>query len=150
MAILPNIFKPEEAQENPFAPIPADWYLAEIIKSEVKATRSNDGKYLALTFKILEGDHSGRMIFANLNLVNKSEVAVKIAESDLKAICEAVNFEGDLEDTFDLHNIAMQVKVSLKPETAQWPAKNELKNFKPEDWEAISDENSPDDDDMPF
>lgn len=147
MALLPNVFVPEEAEENPFAPIPAGWYLGEIIKSELKDTNKKDGKYLALTFKILEGDHEGRLIFTNLNIVNKSEVAVKIARSDLKAICGAVSFEGELEDTVDLHNIPMMVKVSLKPETAQWPAKNELKNFKPEDW---TPETPAGDDDIPF
>ena len=146
MALLPNVFVPDEAEENPFAPIAAGWYLGEIIKSELKDTKNKDGKYLALTFKVVEGDHEGRLIFTNLNIVNKSDVAVKIARSDLKAICGAVGFEGDLEDTVDLHNVPMMVKVSLKPETAQWPAKNELKNFKPEDWTPETEG----DDDIPF
>jgi len=135
MALLPDVFKPEETDENPFAPIPADWYVAEVIKSELKATNDKTGKYIALSFKILEGDHEGRMIYANLNIVNKSEVAVKIARSDLKKICMAVGHEEELEDTEDLHNIPMQIKVSIKPETSQWPAKNEIKDFRSEDAE---------------
>jgi len=146
MAILPNVFVPEEAEDNPFAPIAAGWYLAEIIKSELKDTKDKTGKYISFSFKIIDGDHKDRLIFTNLNIINKSDVAVKIARSDLKAICEAVGLEGDLEDTIDLHNIPLMIKVSIKPESPQWPARNELKNFKPEDWEP----DAPAGDDMPF
>lgn len=130
MALLPDVFVPEEADSDPFAPIAADWYEAEIIKSELKTTKDKTGKYLSLCFKVLEGDHEGRMIFTNLNIVNKSDVAVKIARADLKAICEAIGHSGELEDSEDLHNIPLAMKVSVKPETSQWPAKNELKAFK--------------------
>lgn len=130
MAMLPDVFTPETAEANPFAPIPADWYEAEIVKSELKITKDKTGKYISLTFKILEGERTNRLIYANLNIVNKSEVAVKIARADLKAICEAVGHQGDLEDTEDLHNSPMAIKVSVKPETSQWPAKNEIKGYK--------------------
>ena len=42
MALLPNVFVPDEAEENPFAPIAAGWYLGEIIKSELKDTKNKD------------------------------------------------------------------------------------------------------------
>lgn len=130
MALLPDVFIPDEADANPFAPIPADWYEGEITKSDLKVTNDKAGKYIAMCFKVTNGEYENRMIFTNLNIVNKSDVAVKIARSDLKAICEAVGFEGELEDTEDLHNIPLMFKVSIKAETSQWPAKNEIKAFK--------------------
>lgn len=132
MALLPDIFIPEEASEDPFAPIPADWYVAEITKSELKDTKDRTGKYLAMTFVIAEGQYKGRFMFANLNLVNKSDIAVQIARADLKNICTAVGHEGELEDSEDLHNILMEIKISIKPESAQWPAKNEIKGYRAE------------------
>lgn len=132
MALLPDVFVPEEADDSPFAPIPGGWYVAEITKSELKTTKDTKGKYLALTFVIHEGDYQGRFIFTNLNIVNKSDVAVKIARADLKNICKAVGHEGELEDSEDLHGILMEIKVSIKPETAQWPAKNEIKGYRAE------------------
>lgn len=132
MALLPDVFVPEEAEDSPFAPIAAGWYLAEITKSELKDTADKTGKYLALTFKVIEGEAQGRFVFTNLNLVNKSDVAVRIARSDLKAICTAAGHEGELEDSADLHGIPMEIKVSIKPETAQWPAKNEIKSYRAE------------------
>lgn len=130
MALLPDVFVPDDAEDNPFGVLDAGWYEAEIVKSEMKTTNDKEGKYLSLTFKITEGEKVGRLIFANLNLVNKSDVAVKIARSDLKKICKAVGLEGDLEDSVDLHNIPLKVLVSVKPANANWPEKNELKDYR--------------------
>ena len=140
MATLPDIFVPDDAEDDPFAPIPAGWYEAMITKSEMKTTNDKEGKYLSLAFKITNGDSINRLIFTNLNLVYKSEVAVKIARSDLKKICIAVGHEGELEDSNDLHGIPMKILVSLKAESAQWPAKNEIKNFKHIDFDPDDEE----------
>ena len=134
MALLPSVFVPEEAEDMQFNVLKSGWYPAELVKSTLKDTRNKDGKYLEFQFKIIEDANDekseGRFVFANLNIVNKNETAVKIAHSDLKAICEAVGFEGDLEDTVDLHNIPLMINVKLKPETPDWPAKNEIKGYK--------------------
>tara|TARA_R110000803_G_scaffold85829_5_gene152226 strand:+ start:228 stop:641 length:414 start_codon:yes stop_codon:yes gene_type:complete len=132
MAILPEMFTPDDVEENPFAAIPEGWYEAELVKSTYETTNDGEGKYFALTFKIIEGERSNRMIFTNLNWVNKSDVAVRIGKGDMKAIVMAVGLPGDydLEDTDDLHNIPLQIKVSVKPATAQWPEKNEIKGYK--------------------
>lgn len=139
MALLPSVFVPEEAEDMEFKPLKAGWYPAELVKSELKTTKDKKGKYLSFQFKVTEdaNDESseGRFLFTNLNIVNSNETAVKIAHSDLKAICEAVGHEGELEDTVDLHNIPLMIKVSYKPETPDWPAKNEIKGFKAYDAE---------------
>lgn len=138
MALLPNVFVPEEAESMEFEVLPGGWYPAELVKSELKTTKDKTGKYLAFKFKItddveINGEEvksSGRFVFTNLNIVNKNETAVKIAMSDLKAICESVGFEGELEDTTDLHDQEMYIKLTVKPETSEWPAKNEIKGYK--------------------
>lgn len=138
MALLPNVFVPEDTESMEFTTLPAGWYIAEMVKSELKDTNAKDGKYLALKFKILENavvdgeevKSEGRFVFTNLNIVNKNETAVRLARSDLKAICEAVGHTGELEDTVDLHNIELMVKLNVKPATSEWPAKNEIKGYK--------------------
>lgn len=139
MALLPNVFVPEEAESMEFEVLPAGWYPAEITKSDLKTTAKKDGKYIAFQYKISEdvevnGEEvksAGRFAYTNLNIVNKNETAVKIAMSDLKAICCAVGREDDeeLEDTVDLHNIEHMIKLTVKPETSEWPARNEIKGF---------------------
>lgn len=139
MALLPSVFVPEETDDMEFKPLKAGWYPAELVKSELKSTKDKKGKYLSFQFKVTEdanGESSeGRFVFTNLNIVNSNETAVKIAHSDLKAICEAVGHKGELEDTVDLHNIPLMIKVSYKPETPDWPAKNEIKGYKAYDAE---------------
>lgn len=139
MALLPSVFVPEETEDMELKPLKAGWYPAELVKSELKTTKDKKGKYLSFQFKVTEdaNDESseGRFVFTNLNIVNSNETAVKIAHSDLKAICEAVGHEGELEDTVDLHNIPLMIKVSYKPETPDWPAKNEIKGYKAYDAE---------------
>lgn len=138
MALLPNVFVPDDAESMEFTVLPAGWYPAEIVKSELKDTRDKSGKYIALKFRILENvvidgeevKSEGRFVFTNLNIVNKNEMAVKLAYSDLKSICSAVGFSDELEDTTDLHNIDLQIKLSVKAETSEWPAKNEVKGYK--------------------
>ena len=130
MALLPNIFTPEDAEDTTFSTLPAGWYEAELVKSDLKTTKDGTGKYLAFKFKVTDGDYEGRFVFTNLNIVNKSDMAVKIAQSDLKAICTAIEFDGDLEDTIDLHDQPMMIKISVKAETSQWPEKNEIKGYK--------------------
>lgn len=145
MALLPNVFVPEDAESMEFKTLPAGWYLAELVKSELKDTRDKTGKYVALKFRILEdaevdGEEvksEGRFVFTNLNIVNKNETAVKMARFDLKKICAAVGHEGELEDTVDLHNIELQVKLSVKAATSEWPEKNEIKDYRFADGTAV-------------
>lgn len=130
MALLPKVFAPEDAEDAVFSTLPAGWYEAELVKSELKTTKDGAGKYLAFKFKVINGKHDGRFVFTNINIVNKNDIAVRIAQSDLKAICTAIDFTGELEDTIDLHDQPMLIKVSVKPETSQWPEKNEIKGYK--------------------
>ena len=128
MALLPDVFVPDDIEDD--KPHDAGWYEAEITKSQLKETQGKDGKYISMGFKLLEDEVQGQMVWTNLNIINKNPTAVKIAQKDLQAICNAVGFEGDLEDTADLHNIPMMIKLSVKEATDQWPAKNEIKGFK--------------------
>ena len=138
MALLPNVFVPEDAESMEFKVLPAGWYLGEIVKSELKDTNDKTGKYIALKIRLLEDTEidgqevksEGRFVFTNLNIINKSETAVRMARSDLKTICKAVGHEGELEDTVDLHNIELQVKLSVKAATSEWPEKNEIKGYR--------------------
>jgi hypothetical protein len=144
MAQLPSVFVTDDHEASSgFDPIPAGVYLAEIIKTQMKDTKDGTGKYLMVQFKIIEGDYAKRFVFTNLNLVNKSSDAVKIANSELKSICNAVGYEGELEDSEDLHNIPLGIKVVIREATSKWPASNEVKRYYREDDMPESDSGSP-------
>lgn len=130
MAEMPKVFKPSEDHSMT---IPADWYIAKIVKSENKQTRAKDGRYLSLGFKITAGPRTGSMLWTNLNLINKNDTAVRIAEAHLSKICAAIGYEDDLDDSDDLHGIDLGIKVVIKAATAQFPEGNEIKDFKSAD-----------------
>lgn len=111
--------------------VPAGEYLAEIVKSESKDTKAGDGSYLSLQFKLLEGTHKGEVVYTNLNLVNKNEVAVKIACKSLHKICDCVgiNYE-KLDDSQELHNKPLIIVVTMRDADSAYPG-NEIKNYKP-------------------
>lgn len=142
MAQLPDVFKPDEVEDTGFDTIPSGKYLGEIIKTEMKDTKAGTGKYLSLHFKITDGKYAKRLVFDNLNLVNPNETAVAIARSTLKQICEAAGLD-EVEDSQDLHNIPMCIQLGIQAETAQYPEKNIIKKYLPEDKYEGEDDDSP-------
>lgn len=130
MAQLPEVFNTDDHEEmKGFEPLPIGVYTVAIIKSEMNDTKAGDGKYLSLQFKVLEGEHAKRYVFTNLNLINPSQEAVEIAQRELKSICVACGIEGELEDSVDLHDIPLGLKLGIKASTAEWPASNTIKKY---------------------
>ncbi|HMN39750.1 MAG TPA: DUF669 domain-containing protein [Phycisphaerales bacterium] len=103
-------------------PLPAGKYIAVVSESELKPTKAGGGKYLQLTFQIIEGEHKGRLVWARLNLENKSEMTVKIARGELSAVCRAVGVMQP-RDSVELHNVPLEINVGLKrrAETGEFP-----------------------------
>tara|TARA_R110000744_G_scaffold196160_1_gene315339 strand:- start:10103 stop:10588 length:486 start_codon:yes stop_codon:yes gene_type:complete len=132
MARLPlNNFRASEQEKmGSFNPVPAGVYNAQITKSEVKETRGGDGKYLNLTFTVLEGDYVNRNVWARLNIVNANAQTVEIANKALATICECCGIDA-LEDTEQLHNTPMEINVIVKEATAQYPAQNDVRGYTP-------------------
>ncbi len=112
-----------------FSPIPAGEYIAAIIDSEMKATKNGQGQYLQLMLQVLEGDYKGRMVWDRLNLVNQNQTAVEIAKRTLSAICHAAG-KLQVQDSAELHDIPMVVRVSVRPADGQYDASNEVKAYK--------------------
>ena len=121
------------------------WYVAVIDASEVKATKKAQeaqayptqenavNKYdclLQLTLKVVEGDHKGRQIWHRLNIRNANEIAQKIAEEELAAICDAIKHPRKVTDSVTLHGKAMRVKVDVETREGQ-PPQNVIKGFEP-------------------
>ena len=111
-----------------FEPIPAGKYLAAITDSEMKPTKSGTGSYLQLTFTILEGEYKNRVLWARLNLNNPNATAVKIARSELSAICRAVGVMQP-KDSVELHNLPLLITVKLKKRQDTGELVNEVKGY---------------------
>lgn len=108
--------------------IPAGWYNAQIVGSEMKPTKDQTGQYLELTLQILDGEHAGRKLFDRLNLVNSNPTAVEIAYKTLKAIYNAVGV-ARVNDSAEMHGRPLKVKVKLRPATGEYSATNEVQGY---------------------
>jgi hypothetical protein len=110
-------------------PVPAAWYNAAIVASEIKPTSKGDGTMLCLTFSILDGLYANRKIFVNLNIRNANPVAQEIAYADLSAICAAVGLVQVPESEL-LHNRPLKIKVKVRPAKGEYEASNAITSYK--------------------
>ena len=111
-----------------FDPIPAGKYVAVITDSEMKSTKDRKGNYLELKFQVIEGEFKGRLLWARLCLENQNDLTVKIAKSQLAAICKATGVMTP-KDSAELHNLPLIVSVKLKKRTDTGEMSNEIKGY---------------------
>ena len=117
---------PDTGQQDP---VPAGWYKVVMDKSEMKPTKDGTGMRLEMQFKVIDGQYTNRKIFEGLNLQNANPVAQEIAYKQLSAVAHAVNVLM-VEDSSQLHNIPLQIKVKLKPAQGQYDAGNSIVAYK--------------------
>lgn len=130
MANLSGFNAAEVEPTSSFDPLPAGKYLAAVTESEMKPTKNGSGNYLQLTFTIVEGEFKGRVLWARLNLNNPNATAVKIARSELSAVCHAVGVMQP-RDSVELHNLPLLITVKLKKRTDNGELTNEIKGYEP-------------------
>ena len=106
-------FDASQVEPNIFDPIPAGKYLAMIVDSRMKVNQAGTGKYLELTFVIIEGQYQGRRLWVRLSLEHPNEQAVKIARARLSAICRAVGVLTP-RDSVELHNVPLMIRVTCE------------------------------------
>jgi len=111
-----------------FTPIPAGKYLAIMVESNFKKTKSGTGEYLECVFKVAEGANKGRTVKARLNLKNPNEQTVQIAAGELSSICRAV---GVLKpnDSHDLHNVPIEITVGVTNADEKGRVYNEISGY---------------------
>lgn len=109
-------------------PIPAGKYVAVIVDSEMKPTKSGGGSYLQLTFQIVEGEYANRLFWVRLNLDNPNATAVEIARRELSAICRSVGVLVPTDST-DLHNLPCVIHVRVKRRNDTGELQNEIKGY---------------------
>lgn len=118
----------EEAMDD-YSVVPASTYNAQVTKSEVVPNKKKDGSLLKLQFKIIDGEFKGRIIFSQYNITNPNQAAVEISRRQIKTLCDALGKPNGFNDTNELHNIPLQIKVSVQPAQAPYPEQNKIKFY---------------------
>lgn len=113
-----------------FEPIPAGHYKAHIVETEVKDTKSgNGGKILLVTWELLEGNHKGRRLLGNFNIINPSADAERIGQGQLSALSKALGYPCIPPKRAKLLNRPHLIKVTLDNSNPAYPNKNVVKNW---------------------
>ncbi len=97
----------------PFEILPPGKYRAQIVQSEMQPTKQGDGQMLCLEFDLLDGPYQGRKLWERLNLVNRSQQTVEIAQRQLSAICHAID-RIQVTDSEQLHFRPMLLTVAVE------------------------------------
>ena len=100
------------------------------------SSRSGKGRYLPVTFEIIEGEYKGRQLIKNFNLENDNKQAVEIAYKNMKELLTAVGWDFTAkpcgpEDTSEIHMIPLTLQVVTKVNKQTDDEQNEIKHFKP-------------------
>lgn len=133
MALINFSYTEQDLPTSDFELIPAGHYTAQIIKSDIKDNANGSGNRLSLTFQVLEGDKTGRLVFQDLTLQNSNPTAEQIGRQQLAQLCHAVRISHLAEST-ELHNIPLKVRVAIREDkTGNYPPRNEIKAFAPVD-----------------
>ncbi len=112
-----------------FDAIPAGDYEAMVTASQSKTTKDGAGSFLELTLEIQNGQFQGRRLWDRLNLQNKNPKAVEIAQKQLAMLCHATGVI-QVNDSEQLHNRPIVVKVSAKHDDYSGEMRNEVKGYK--------------------
>ena len=93
--------------------LPVGRHPVIIESSEVKANKANDGGYLQLSLKLIDGPQTGTTGAYRLNLYHSNPQTAEIAHRQLSAICHVVGVF-NVQDSAQLHNIPFIIEVGLQ------------------------------------
>lgn len=114
MANLNGSYDPNAEAQQDIGAIPSGEYLAQIVDSDMKPTKNNDGEYLELEYNVMDGEYKGRKVWARLNLSSPSQKAQEIANRQFASIREATGVANP-RDSQELHYKPHVIRVEFIP-----------------------------------
>ena len=130
MAILNFDINSVEKRETNYDLLPAGWYTAQVIASELRQLNTGNGTGLKLTFDVLAGDYRNRKLWVTLNIQHNNQDTERISKQQLRELCESVGLSS-LQDSNLLHYKPVQISVKIRDATAGYQAENKIVGFKP-------------------
>jgi hypothetical protein len=95
---FPETFDPTTQEGNSWDVLPVREYVAQVVEASIQQPNSGDGYYLALTWKIIEGDYEGRQVWQRITYLHSSEQAQTIGRRTLKDLCDALGVNEQVKD----------------------------------------------------
>ena len=119
-------------RENNYELLPAGFYTAQVIESDIVPLASGQGQALKLTFEVLQDGYRNRKVWARLNIRHSgSPEAERIANEQLRELCESIGVVR-MSDTVELHNKPVQIRVKIREDkTGKYEPQNDVIGYKP-------------------
>lgn len=125
---LSNINLQNVAPRQALDALPAGWYNAQIVETEMKPTKDNTGSYMEVVSQILDGPYAQRKVFDRLNLQNNNPQTVEIAFSTLRSIYDALGAV-NVRDSSELHGRPLMIKLRMRKATEDYDANNDVVGY---------------------
>jgi hypothetical protein len=106
--------------------MPAGWYKAVVSATDLRQNADKTGIILELSWKIVDGPFAGRVVKKTYNRTNPSQQAVDISNRELTSIAGCMNLWNGVQNTDQLCNIPMQIKLTTKKDSDY----NDVKGYK--------------------
>jgi hypothetical protein len=129
---LPETFDPESQEGNSWELLPEGEYPAQIVEAGVMQPKNGDGYYVALTWKIAEGDYEGRQVWQRITFLHSSEQAQSIGRKTFKDLTVALGIDEHVEDVEVIRFKPALIRVGIERDKAgQYEDKNKVKRIMP-------------------
>ncbi|QDU87918.1 hypothetical protein Pla175_12850 [Pirellulimonas nuda] len=126
-----NGFDPTKVAPLPDrSPLPAGSHGVTIKDSYTKPNSKGSGSLLVLAYLVTKGEYAGREVRSWLNIDHPSETAMRLARSELSAICNALCLRS-LHDTEVLHGRQLTITVRVKKRADTGELLNEVCGYAP-------------------
>jgi hypothetical protein len=112
MANLSGFFNPNaEIPAAPGGALPAGWYKAVIIESELRQNYDKNGEEFSFTYEVIDGAYKGRKFWHTIARTGDSSRVGK-GQGEINAIAKATGVESP-NDTQDFHYKPHMVRLSF-------------------------------------
>jgi hypothetical protein len=111
-----------------YEPFPPGEYIVKALEAEEKTTSRGDGTYIKVKFEVVKGEHTGRLLWQNFNVVNQSAKAQQIGRQQLVAWAAACG-KPDADDTDKLLEKPCRAEVIIEKGTGGYSDSNKIKAF---------------------
>ncbi|KAF1711089.1 hypothetical protein CSC70_03950 [Pseudoxanthomonas kalamensis DSM 18571] len=113
MANLTGFYDPSAEIPTGGGALPAGWYFAQIIESELRDNYNKDGEEYQFTYEVMDGDHKGRKFWHSIARSGPDTSRIGKGQGEINAITAACGIKGAPNDTQDFHYKPHWVRLSF-------------------------------------
>ena len=129
---FPETFDPTTQEGNSWDVLPASEYVAHAVEASIQQPHSGDGYYLALTWKIIEGDYGGRQVWQRITYLHSSEQAQTIGRKMLKDLCVATGVAEQVDNAEVFLFKPVRIRLGIeRDKQGVYPDKNRISRILP-------------------